>query len=125
MKTELLQIHPVLAVADMSKTITYYEDKLGFVKRYDSLKYGSAIMDYAVVLRENIEIHFQLFDMIDKIIMPQFRIQVKNIDRLYQEYIDKEVLKWNKEIKQTPWEPKSLPFMIAIMLGLPFMKRYA
>jgi len=76
--TTLLQINPILPVDDMTKTLAFYTDKLGFSKVYDSTNYGADPINYAVLCRENICIHLQLFDSIEDIIMPQFRILVRH-----------------------------------------------
>jgi len=70
--TTLLQINPVLPVDDMTKTLAFYTDKLGFSKVYDSTNYGEDPINYAVLCRENVCIHLQLFDSIEDIIMPSF-----------------------------------------------------
>ncbi|WP_459211732.1 VOC family protein [Aquimarina rhabdastrellae] len=122
METRLLQIHPVLPVEDIYKTITFYEEKLGFKKVFESTQYEAGEMNYAVVALQEIQVHFQVFETIKDIKMPQFRVQVIQIEAIYELYKTKGVLQWNAALIQTPWGTKEFAFYDCNQVGWTFFE---
>jgi catechol 2,3-dioxygenase-like lactoylglutathione lyase family enzyme len=120
--TTFLQINPVLPVDNMMKTIAFYEDKLGFKKIMDSSKYGEEPINYAVVCRNNVCIHFELLERIDDIKMPQFRIQVEDIAPLFDEYKSRGLLGASATLRNTPWATREFAFFDINGVGLTFFE---
>ena len=88
--------HPVLASLDILKTIEFYEEKLGFQRTWADAGYG-------VVVRDEIAIHFWLCT--DKIFPENTScyLQVTEVDQLYEEFKQKNVIHPNGALKDQPW----------------------
>ena len=106
----------------MENTIHFYENKMGFEKVFDSMQYEDKPINYAVLCRQNICIHFQLFDRIDDIKMPQFRIQVKDIEFLFEEYKSRKTIDSVAELRATPWGTRGFAFFDPNSVGLTFFE---
>ena len=87
---------PVLPALDISKSITFYEQQLGFTKRFE-------FDDYAGLSRDAIEVHLWLCE--DSYISKNTscRINVKNIEELYVEYQRVGVIHPHGKLEQKPW----------------------
>lgn len=88
---------PVLASLNISKTIQFYQNKLGFTE------VGWKDRHYAIVHRDNISIHFW---KCDNKIHPENTscyIRVKGIDTLYQEFKKQDVIHPNGPLINQPW----------------------
>ena len=101
--TQIIQINPVLPVGNMQESLDFYENKMGFKNVYDSTQYESGEMNYAVMCRQNCCIHLQLFKDIRPDFQPQIRIEVKNIEPLFEEYRSKGLLDHQPALRATPW----------------------
>ncbi len=99
----LLNISPVLLVADISAEIEFFS-KLGFSPLYDSLQYSDKL-DYSVLIRENQTIHLQLFDD-DSYQGQQVKIWVSSIEEIETE-LSAASLKYNRHFN-TPWNTHEL-----------------
>ncbi|MBK7637153.1 MAG: VOC family protein [Saprospiraceae bacterium] len=81
----LTEINPKLPMRDKSLTKDYYLNDLGFEELGD---YG----DYLIVGKDNIEIHFFEFkDLNPKDNYGQVYIRTNNVDKIYQEFLLKNV----------------------------------
>ena len=81
----LTEINPKLPMRDKSLTKDYYLNDLGFEELGD---YG----DYLIVGKDNIEIHFFEFkDLNPKDNYGQVYIRPNNVDKIYQEFLLKNV----------------------------------
>lgn len=92
----LAKTFPVLASLDIAKTVLFYEEKLGFRKTWED-------ENYAIVLRDNIGIHFW---HCDNQIFPENTscyIEVTEINKLYEEYKIVEIIHPNGKIENKPW----------------------
>lgn len=118
-KAVLLNVNPVIPVSKMTDTITYYEEKLGFKNIYDSINYEEEPINYAVLCRDNMCFHFQLFESIKDFTMPMLRIRVQHLNSLFQEYKKMGLLD-KKEIRKTPWGTSEFAFFDLNMVGLTF-----
>jgi len=89
---------PVLASLNIYKTVTFYQEKLGF----DRIGYKDK--DYAVICRDKIEIHFWKCN--DKIHPENTScyIRVKGVDSLYEEMKTAGVLHPNGPLTDQPWK---------------------
>ena len=101
-KTKFLSISPVLASANVTRDVEWYENKLGFKNVYDSTRYQDGPMDYAVIAREKLFMHLQ-FQFPKDMINADIKFQVQNIEPLIEEYLTQGVLNPKHISKKTPW----------------------
>jgi uncharacterized glyoxalase superfamily protein PhnB len=101
-ETRFLHISPVLASANVQRDVDWYEEKLGFKNVYDSSKYQEGPLDYAVLRRQNLIIHLQ-FQFQDDMTSTDVKIEVQNIDPLFDEYVTAGIVKPDAMIRKTPW----------------------
>lgn len=88
---------PVLASLDIDKTVTFYQEKLGFDK------IGWKDKDYAVIGRDHVEVHFW---KCNNKLFPENTscyIHVTDVDGLYNELKAKGVIHPNGPLKTQPW----------------------
>jgi catechol 2,3-dioxygenase-like lactoylglutathione lyase family enzyme len=95
----LKQAIPKFPTADIQLALAFYEQKLGFVQLFD---YG----DYAAVERDNLEIHLWACD--DKRLAENTgcRVGVTDIEELYAEYQQADVIHPNGALEEKPWGMK-------------------
>ena len=116
----LQQIHPVLAVKDVTKALSFYVDKLGFECIFSDHHLNPA---YAGICRDQIEIHLQWHDekewdvTIDR---PMLRIVTEHIEALFEEYSTKDVFHEHTALRETPWGTKEFAFYDLYKNGLTF-----
>jgi catechol 2,3-dioxygenase-like lactoylglutathione lyase family enzyme len=93
------QVIPKFPAADVQLALAFYEQKLGFVRLFD---YG----DYAAVERDNLEIHLWACD--DKRLAENTgcRVGVTDIEELYAEYQQADVIHPNGALEEKPWGMK-------------------
>ncbi len=99
----LQSICPKLPMRDKSATKDYYLNQLGFEQ------FGSdEFPDYLMVKKDNIEIHFFLFNELNpKENDGQVYIRVNEIEKLYQEMLDRKIaIHPHGNLKETPWGMK-------------------
>ena len=87
---------PVLASLDIEATQRFYADKLGFTTlgRYP---------DYAIVARDDVQIHFWLTGDADIPKATSCRIDVAGVDQLYEEMSAAGVVHPNGPLTDQPW----------------------
>ena len=85
-QTRFKAINPVIPVRDMPKALSFYEGKLGFEKVFDDASAPGAPISYAGVYRGGLCLHLQTMAPDEDPTMPLIRIQVENIEPLYEEY---------------------------------------
>ncbi|WP_242204803.1 VOC family protein [Aestuariivivens insulae] len=106
MKTQLLEISPVLPSQDINRDVLWYEKYVGFkLLHKDSM--------YAVMRRENLCIHLQWHaDTEDDPLLggSVIKIFVKNITPIFQEFVEKGTVKPDKLRLQTPWKTNEFGF---------------
>lgn len=97
----LVSAIPVLQALNIDDTITFYEKKLGFTKLHQE-------EGFAIVYRDAVHIHFtQCSDTY----LPEntaCRINVTDVESLYQEYKPKGVLRPDAHVETTWWGTKDL-----------------
>lgn len=99
----LHSICPKLPMRDKSATKNFYLNELGFQQ------FGSdEFPDYLMIQKENIEIHFFLFEELNpKENYGQVYIRVENIEKVYQDFLENEIKTHpNGTLKVTPWGMK-------------------
>lgn len=91
---------PILASLDIPKSITFYTEALGFTCRFQSPG------EYAIIQRDDIEIHF--WPCNDAYIAGNTacRIAVTSIDSLFAEYSAQGVLRPDCKVTDTPWSTR-------------------
>lgn len=106
MTTELLGIIPVLPSANIERDIAWYKEKLGFEI------YFSESM-YAVLFRENIYLHLQWHadSPQDPLLGGSvIRINVKNIQPLFTELVNRGTVTQDSLKIDTPWKTNEFGF---------------
>ena len=96
MTTALRRAVPVLASMDLAATQRFYADKLGFHA-------GNRYPDYAVCSRDGVEVHFWLTDDPDVAKSTSCRIDVVDIEPLYEQYVAAGVVHPNGPLRDQPW----------------------
>lgn len=99
-KTMLVSVYPKLPMRDKSVTKDYYINKLGFQEVSD---YGS----YIIFKNDEIELHFFEFKELNiSENYGQVYIKTKGIEKIYQTFLDKEVIHPNGHLETKPWGQK-------------------
>lgn len=106
MKTEFLEISPVLPSQDIDRDVNWYEEKVGFqLLQKDSM--------YAVMRRENLCIHLQWHaDTADDPLLggSVIKIFVKNLTPIFNELVERGTIKKEKLTLNTPWKTNEFGF---------------
>lgn len=95
-KSVFCSVIPVLPALEISRSVTFYEQQLGFTKKFE-------FDDYAGLTRDGIELHLWLCENRQISENTSCRINVKNIERLYEEYQRVDVIHPNGKLEQKPW----------------------
>lgn len=122
MKAKLKQIQPVLPVKDVSQSINYYVQKLGFKLAF---MYNENDPKYAGIVRDGIEIHLQWHDekeWLEGLERPMLRIVVDGIEALFEEYKSESVFHERTVLRETAWGTKEFAFYDLNMNGLTFYR---
>ena len=101
-QTTFLHVSPVLASSSVQRDVDWYTEKLGFTNVYDSTRYQDGPMDYAVIGRQGLYLHLQ-FQYPKDMVSTDVKFEVKNIDPLITEFVEKGILRMDKVHKKTPW----------------------
>lgn len=99
MPVEWLHVTPVLPTADLARDLQWYKNKLGFSALH-------VTPDYAVLRRSGIYIHLQWHADTEQDPLlggSVVKFFVKNIETLFREMADKEVVASDQLRKNTPW----------------------
>lgn len=106
MNTELSAIIPVLPSADIERDVAWYKEKTGFGVYYSDKM-------YAVLYRENLVIHLQWHaDTEDDPLLggSVVRIDVKNIQPLFEEFVQRGTVAHTAFKANTPWKTNEFGF---------------
>lgn len=106
MKTEILNTIPVLPTADIERDIAWYKEKMG-------LEVHFADKMYAVLYRGNLCIHLQWHaDTEEDPLLggSVVRIYVKNIQPLFEEFLQRGTVTPAKLKTDTPWKTNEFGF---------------
>ncbi|WP_282136196.1 glyoxalase/bleomycin resistance/extradiol dioxygenase family protein [Seonamhaeicola maritimus] len=106
MKTEFLEITPVMPSSDIDRDVNWYNAKLGFeLVSKDNM--------YAVLKREKLFIHLQWHaDTKNDPLLggSVIKIFVKNIHPIFQELVERGTVNKNKLVFNTPWKTNEFGF---------------
>ncbi len=112
-------LNPVLPIDNMKLIMDFYIEQLGFQYFYDSTHYEAGEVNYAIICRDHLCLHFQLHDSIQDYTMPMLRFSIQYLDALYNEYKQKGVIR-DQKIRETPWNTREFAFFDPNMVGLTF-----
>ncbi|MFY0598575.1 MAG: glyoxalase/bleomycin resistance/extradiol dioxygenase family protein [Cyclobacteriaceae bacterium] len=106
MKTELLEISPVLPSQNIDRDVEWYEKFVGFKPLHkDDM--------YAVLKRESIHIHLQWHaDTADDPLLggSVIKIFVKNLTPIFQELVERDTVQSENLRLNTPWNTNEFGF---------------
>ena len=93
---KMIKSNPVLAALDIPRLVSFYEEKLGFTQSWCDEGYG-------IVERDKIAIHFWKCD--DKVFPENTScyIFVEDVDALYDEYQEADVIHPKGKLEDKPW----------------------
>ncbi len=106
MKSELLQICPVLPSSNVERDVIWYRDQVGF-------ELVSNDQMYAVLKKENVFIHLQCHaDTVDDPLLggSVIKIFVKNIQPYFAEFVKRGTVKTDKLLLNTTWNTNEFGF---------------
>lgn len=106
MKTELLEISPVLPSQNIDRDVDWYKNHLGFKLLFKDKM-------YAVLKRDKFHIHLQWHaDTNDDPLLggSVIKIFVKNIQSIFQEFIERGTVKKDKLRLKTDWGTNEFGF---------------
>ena len=105
---------PILSSANVVRDLKWYEEKTGFKNVFNSLDYNeeNSKLDYAVISRDGLFIHLQLHagTTEDPVYGGSIRIEVENIQPLFEEFLERETIKLESFRKNTPWGTNEFGF---------------
>jgi len=99
METKTLCIIPVLPSSDIARDVSWYNEKTGFKATYHDKM-------YAILKRDDLYIHLQWHaDTADDPLLggSVIRIFVKNIQPMFNEFVERGSVNKNKFVSNTPW----------------------
>ena len=106
MDFKFLLISPVLPSSDIERDVAWHKEKTGFEPLfYDKM--------YAVLKRENLELHLQWHaDTDDDPLLggSVIRIFVKNIQSIFEEFVNRGTVSPNKFVSNTAWKTNEFGF---------------
>jgi hypothetical protein len=108
LETMLEAIHPKLPMRSKVITTAYYMDKLNFVQFG-----GDEFTDYLMLKKDNIQIHFFLYENINpKENYGQVYIRVNDIEKYYNSLLIKDVaIHPNGALENKPWGQKEFALL--------------
>jgi uncharacterized glyoxalase superfamily protein PhnB len=107
MSTELVKIIPVLSSADIARDVAWYKEKTGFEVSFSHEKM------YAGLYREDLELHLQWHAGTKEDPLSGgavIRIDVKNINPLFEELKQRGAVKQKDLREKTPWGTNEFAF---------------
>ena len=120
-KPRILQINPILPSQDIAISLEFWQ-KLGFSNVFDSTDYSEHPLNYAVLCRDSLCVHLQLFEDIEKQHSPQIRFQVQSIEVLLEEFKTSGVLDKNAVLRTTPWNTREFGLFDPDKSGITFFE---
>ena len=112
---------PILDVRDMNRALSYYVERLGFQVEF---RYEKDPNNYAGVVRDGVclDMQWQHEDEFKKGTAGRLRvrIQVENLDALFEEYRSKGVVSEGTEVRATDWGTREFGFRDLDGNGLTF-----
>jgi catechol 2,3-dioxygenase-like lactoylglutathione lyase family enzyme len=112
-------VNPVLPSQDVKISVDFYVKKLAFKNHGQDSRVDPK---YAVVGRDNVDIHIQWHDPVEWEAeeRPHIRFVVTSIQDLFDEYKDKGVFHETTTLRDTPWGTREFAFFDPYSNGLTF-----
>jgi uncharacterized glyoxalase superfamily protein PhnB len=112
---------PVLPSQDVTASINFYVNRLGFTLRYQD---APDMPRYAVLRRDAVVLHVQWHDAGDwgELDRPMLRFVMSDVDALYEEYRDKGVFHARTALRDTDWGTREFAFFDPYQNGLTFYR---
>lgn len=119
--TQFVSIQPVLPAKNVSEAIDFYVNKLGFVCVFQD---SADDPKYAGVRRDNIELHLQWHDEkhFENAERPALRFVVQDVDKLFEEYKNKDFFGIDDSPQETSWGTYEFSFFDLNRNGLFFYR---
>ncbi len=121
MKAVFQEVHPVIPVRDIVRSLVYYVDKLGFTIVFvDNPNQPT----YAGIKRDSIQLHLQWHheENWKQMNACSLRFVVSDLDLLFEVYKDKGVFHEHTKLRKTDWNTEEFAFYDPDMNGLTFYK---
>ncbi len=121
---KFVNVAPVLAVRNVSKSIAFYTGKLGFSLKGTDVPPGSTQEPkYAVLGRDAVRIHVQWHDEADFAGEgPELRFVIDDVDGLFEEYRIQDVFHSRTALRDTAWGTREFAFYDPDGNGLIFFR---
>lgn len=102
-------VHPVLPCRDVTRTLEYFVNKLGFTKLFAD---SPDAPTYAGIRRDNVELHLQWHDdaHFDKEDQVALRFYIADLDALFAEFQQRGAIPDGKTIHETGWGTRQFEF---------------
>ena len=120
-RAKLKTVSPVLPARDVRRSIEFYVEQLGFkLNGQDS----SSDPRYAVVGRDDVELHLQWHDPAEwaAVERPMIRFEVPAIEQLFDEFKAAGVFHEQTAVRDTPWGTREFAFFDPDQNGLTFYR---
>lgn len=120
-RAKLKTVSPVLPARDVRRSIEFYVERLGFrLNGQDS----SSDPRYAVVGRDDVELHLQWHDPAEwaAVERPMIRFEVPAIEKLFDEFKAAGVFHEQTALRETPWGTREFAFFDPDQNGLTFYR---
>jgi catechol 2,3-dioxygenase-like lactoylglutathione lyase family enzyme len=120
-RAKLRAVNPVLPTQDVSASIDWYVDRLGFTLLFQDVPRTPG---YAGVVRDAVELHLQWHDAAEwaTVERPSLRFVVEDLDALFEEYRQRGVFHGRTAIRETPWGTREFAFYDPHQNGLTFYR---
>jgi catechol 2,3-dioxygenase-like lactoylglutathione lyase family enzyme len=93
----LTSVSPILPAADISRTVSFYREKLAFSVTYQD-------QSYAIVQRDAVAIHFwKAENVVPEMTDSGCYVYVRGIEELYESLSGQEVIHPNGKLEKKPW----------------------
>ena len=118
-RAQLIAVNPVLPSQDVSKSIEFYVERLGFTLQFQD---SPDEPGYAGVRRGAVDLHIQWhaaeeWDVVER---PALRFVVSDVPALFDEYKDRGVFHPDTALRETPWGTREFAFFDPDQNGLTF-----
>jgi len=121
MQAKFEAVQPVLASQDVTKSVEFYVERLGFrLLGQDS----ATDPRYAVIRRDGVELHLQWHDPAEWSAgdRPMLRFVVPEVEALFEEYRQAGVFHAGTALRETPWGTREFAFYDPYRNGLTFYR---
>ena len=120
-RAKLKTVSPVLPTRDVRNSIAFYVERLGFTLNGQD---SSSDPRYAVVGRDDVELHLQWHDPAEwaAVERPMIRFEVPAIEKLFEEFKSAGVFHEQTTLRDTPWGTREFAFFDPDSNGLTFYR---